>query len=201
LVTECPVLYLALILLHPGLVCVLLRNGGKSTNLFAGFADFLGTRFSGKTAGIDVAACCGRLFQFLDHTPYREACWTSDPKCRSFILPILPLAMRFSSPIVEWSSGWANAFGRINNSPFWILSGVVYYVGLPLVIIPVFAAFYLLVNKNRAALLLSLAVVIPLLIIMAFSLFQCLANRYVFVSLPAFIILASVAVKELLVDK
>jgi mannosyltransferase len=139
-------------------------------------------------------------FIFLTILPIEKPVGLRIQNVALFFLPLLPLAIRFSQPIVEWSSSWANAFGRINNSPFWIFSGVVYYVGLPLVILSVCGAFYLLVNKNRAALLLSLAAAIPLLTLMVFSLFQYSANRYAFISLPAFIILASVAVKELLVD-
>jgi len=63
-----------------------------------------------------------------------------------------------------------------------------------------FGGLYLLSKKNRAALLLGLGAVIPLLSIMTVSLFQYAANRYVFISLLCWIILASVAGRELLIQ-
>jgi 4-amino-4-deoxy-L-arabinose transferase-like glycosyltransferase len=93
---------------------------------------------------------------------------------------------------------WSVAFGFVNNNPLWIVGGVAFYIGIPMIAIGAMSAIHLLAQKNRAALLLSLAAVVPLLSILIVSLFQYAANRYVFVSLTSIIILASVAVKELL---
>ena len=98
---------------------------------------------------------------------------------------------------------WENAFTFINNNPFWILAGVVFYVGIPVTCLSAAGALYLIQRKNRAGLLLVLTSIIPLVAILVLSLIQYTANRYVFISLTSFIILASVAVIELIreVDK
>jgi mannosyltransferase len=91
-----------------------------------------------------------------------------------------------------------NVFGLVNNNPFWIVAGVTYYLGVPLVCAAAVGGAYLLWQKRRATLLLLLAALIPLISIMVLSLFQYSANRYVFVSLTSVIVLASVAITELL---
>jgi len=101
------------------------------------------------------------------------------------------------------AANWEGGFSFINNNPFWILGGVVFYVGIPIICLSAVGAFYLVQSKNRAGLLLALASIIPLVSIIALSLVQYAANRYVFVSLTSLIILASVAVLQLVrqVDK
>lgn len=117
-----------------------------------------------------------------------------------FFLPGLVYApyILLSNPTVREPSLWLDRFGFVNASPFWILAGVVYYVGIPTICIGILGGLYLLIKKNRAALLLGLGAVVPLLGIMTVSLFQYAANRYVFISLMSWIILASVASKEVL---
>ncbi len=119
-----------------------------------------------------------------------------------FFLPglIFGLFLLYSNPTVrEWSL-WLERFGWVNTNPLWILSGVVYYVGIPTICMGALGGLYLLRIKNRASLLFGLGAVVPLLSIMIVSLFQYAANRYVFISLLSWIILASVAVRELLVQ-
>jgi len=115
-----------------------------------------------------------------------------------FFLPGLIVALFFASPFVRQPSRWLAVFGRVNNNPFWIVSGVVYYVRIPTICMGALGALYLLTKKHRASLLLSLAAVVPLLTTMAISLFHYAANRYVFISLTSWIILASLAAMELL---
>jgi len=93
-------------------------------------------------------------------------------------------------------SRWLATFGWINNSPFWILSGIAYYVGIPILCMGFAGALFLLLRRDRAGLLMSLAVLIPLVSVLALSLVQYTANRYVFVSLISWIVLAGVAVRE-----
>jgi hypothetical protein len=95
-------------------------------------------------------------------------------------------------------ANWFSQFGWVNNNPFWILSGVVYYIGLPVMILGLFGAAYLLSKKERAALLLFLSGTVPIGAIMTLSTVQFSANRYVFVALSSWIILAAIAMWELL---
>jgi hypothetical protein len=58
-------------------------------------------------------------------------------------------------------------------------------------------AIYLLVRKNRAGLYFGLAAVVPLLCITFLSLYHYTANRYIFISLTSWVILAGVAAHAL----
>lgn len=102
------------------------------------------------------------------------------------------------TPTVRDLSRGQQAFGFVNTNPLWLASGVVFYMGIPLVLMAVFGAFNLLRQRDRTGLLLSLAATVPLASVMFISLFLYSANRYVFVSLTAVIVLAAVAVRDLL---
>jgi hypothetical protein len=96
------------------------------------------------------------------------------------------------------STFWFFDLAFLNNNPFWILAGVVYYIGVPLVCMGALGGIYLLGRRDRRALLLALGAVLPLVAIMAISLVQYTANRYVFVILTSVVILAAVTVRELI---
>jgi mannosyltransferase len=93
---------------------------------------------------------------------------------------------------------WFNQFAWVNNGPFWILSGVAYYIGIPVMMMGVAGAAYLLSKKDRAGLLLILSATIPLASVMVLSMIQFTANRYVFGALTSWILLAAVAMRGLL---
>ena len=114
-----------------------------------------------------------------------------------FLLPGAVLALFFCGPYLQDFSGWLAGFRRINNNPFWIIAGTVYYIGLPLVCVAATGALYLLGQGNRAALFFSLGALIPLLAIAALAPFHYTANRYIFVSLTSWLVLASLAIQGL----
>ncbi len=116
------------------------------------------------------------------------------------VIPSAILGLVFALPYLREPSIWLDVFSRINNNPFWIASGVVYYIGLPVICVGTAGAIYLLRKMDRAVLLLSIGAVVPLFTIMVVSLFHYTANRYVFVSLTSWVVLASVAAKELFVQ-
>ncbi len=111
------------------------------------------------------------------------------------LVPGMYLVLTF--PAVRDPSLWSQLFGWVNTNPFWILSGVAYYVGVATICAATAAGVYLVLHRNRAGALLALGAVVPLLLIAAVSTFQYAANRYVFVSLTSWLILAGVAVREL----
>ena len=106
--------------------------------------------------------------------------------------------LTLTTPSIRDPSRWISSFGFVNNSPFWILGGVIFYVGIPLICMGMVGALSLLLKRSRIALLLTLAAIVPIVSIMMIALVQYSANRYVFVSLTSIIILASLATKELL---
>jgi mannosyltransferase len=88
-------------------------------------------------------------------------------------------------------------FGFVNNNPLWLLSGVGFYIGIPLLIMAAAGAVILLTRLNRFGLLLTLGFVVPLVSIVIISLFAYSANRYIFPALTSVIILAAFAIHEL----
>lgn len=116
------------------------------------------------------------------------------------ILGIL-LAAYFAWPYLQELSSWLSGFGRINNSPFWLAAGVVYYVRVVTVCLAVAGAILLFSHQSRplqrSALLLSLNAGLPLLTVMLLATFHYTANRYVFITLTSWLILAAAAVVEL----
>ena len=107
------------------------------------------------------------------------------------------VTLLIAGPYMGNPTQWSDTFNLINTNPLWILSGVMFYIGVPVVILSVFGGAYLLHSRNRPALLLILSAIIPLVAVMGLSLVQYAANRYMFMTLPSYLILASVAVWEL----
>ncbi len=91
----------------------------------------------------------------------------------------------------------ANQFGRPNNNPLWVLMGVAFYVRLPVLCMGMVGGLYLLVNRRPEGVLFGLWIAIPLLALLLLTFFTYTANRYVFITLPAWIILASSGTIEL----
>lgn len=83
------------------------------------------------------------------------------------------------------------------DSPYAMLTAVVYYIGTPLAFLTIPGSFFLLTKKKRIGLLLILGSWGVLAAIMLLTLFASTASRYVFMSLPCWVILGAVAVKEL----
>jgi mannosyltransferase len=88
-------------------------------------------------------------------------------------------------------------FGFVNNNPVWIMSGIAFYMGIPLLIMATAGAVILLLRRNRFGLFLTLGFVVPLFSIVITSLFTYSANRYIFPALTSVIVLAGVAIYEL----
>jgi 4-amino-4-deoxy-L-arabinose transferase-like glycosyltransferase len=120
-----------------------------------------------------------------------------------FFAPLLVGALLFSGPYLRDFAGWMRGFGTPNNGPFWLFTGTIFYVGVPLACLAACGALFLFFFQQeavlkRAVLLLGLSAGIPLLILMAISPFHYTANRYAFVSLTGWILLAALSLKALL---
>ncbi len=76
-----------------------------------------------------------------------------------------------------------------------VVAGVVYYVGVPLVCLALLGGVWLLLEKRRSGLFLMTGVLVPLLIAISLSMFVYVHDRYVFLTLPLWLILGAVAVQ------
>ena len=81
--------------------------------------------------------------------------------------------------------------------PLRTVAGVTYYVGVPLMCLGLFGGIWLLVKKKRSGLFLLVGVLVPLLVLIVLSPFSYIHDRYVFITLPIWIVLGAVAVKEM----
>lgn len=111
--------------------------------------------------------------------------------------PCILIGAALAWPFLGNLAGWMDGFGRVNNSPYWIITGFVYYVGLPTISLGACSALYLLGRKNHAGLLFGLAAAVPPLVIAAISPFHYTASRYFFVSLTSWIVLAGIGTAAL----
>ena len=107
-----------------------------------------------------------------------------------FFGPALLAGAVLVAPYASNLDAWLRGFGRLNNSPFFLAAGTIYYVGLPLAVFAGGSGLYLAMRRDRLALLMGLSAVLPLLLIMGISLVQYTANRYVFFSLFSWLVLA-----------
>jgi mannosyltransferase len=117
-----------------------------------------------------------------------------------FFLPgLVPAVVMIASfPAVRNPGEFLRLFGFINNSPFWIVAGTVYYIGLPVFLLGLVGSIELIRQRDRFGLLLLLGGVIPLISVVLASMFQYAANRYIFVALSSWIILAAYSIWTLL---
>ena len=83
------------------------------------------------------------------------------------------------------------------HNPMRVLLSVIYDMGLPLFLAALLGGVFLLWKKSRAGLFLVINAILPLVVLVVFSPFVQSFSRYVFLTLPAWTVLASVAVVEL----
>jgi len=114
------------------------------------------------------------------------------------LLGLLLVALLFALPYLRDLRGWLVGFGAANNTPLWLGAGVLYYLRLPVVVLAIVGAVALFARERHAAILLSLSAVVPLLVLMIISSFHYTANRYAFVSLTSWLILAAAGTHALI---
>ncbi len=116
------------------------------------------------------------------------------------LLPGLIVATLFSWKYLQSPGDWWDSFSFANANPLvvlrWFLS--VGGVDIPVVTLGIVGAAYLLLKKNRAALILSLGALMPVWGVMLASIFQYVHGRYMFVSIFCWLILAAYTIVKLL---
>ncbi|MCU0507971.1 MAG: glycosyltransferase family 39 protein [Anaerolineae bacterium] len=114
-----------------------------------------------------------------------------------FFGPVLFSAALFALPYVLTFDQWMRNFGPPTNAPQRILAGVVLYQTVPITCLAVFGGARLILLKRRPGLFFSLLAFVPLLLIMVISLVHYAANRYVFLALTGWLVLAAWAIQDL----
>lgn len=85
-----------------------------------------------------------------------------------------------------------------NGDPIRLLGNITFNIGIPLMALALFSGLFLITRKHRAGLLMTVNAVVPLAILIVTNPFIFTKDRYVFVVLFSWIILAAVAIHELL---
>ena len=94
-------------------------------------------------------------------------------------------------------AGFIETFAGYTHNPVRVLLSAVYDVGLPLFLLALVGGTYLVLQRSRAGLLLLIGALLPLALLVAGAPFLQTFSRYVFHTLPCWIVLAAVAVERL----
>ncbi|MCJ7535286.1 MAG: glycosyltransferase family 39 protein [Anaerolineales bacterium] len=113
------------------------------------------------------------------------------------VIPTVLIGLVGSYQFISNPEKWLEGFGWINNNPIWIIAGITFYIGIPFICMGLVTAVYFLLSKSRGVLLLTFGAILPAVAIVLLSIFQYSANRYVFVTLTAWLILSALGVWEL----
>jgi hypothetical protein len=87
---------------------------------------------------------------------------------------------------------------RLN--PLWMLISIVNFIGVPVAVVSLFSGLYLTLNKDRKGLFLLSGVAVPLLGLSFFAFFIFSNDRYVFHTLPFWLILCAWGTREIFVQ-
>ncbi|HUG43779.1 MAG TPA: glycosyltransferase family 39 protein [Acidobacteriota bacterium] len=88
-------------------------------------------------------------------------------------------------------------FLYVNKTPLRLGGAVAFNVGVALAVLALMSGVYFLFQKNRAATLLLIGVALPLSMLIPASLFMFTEDRYLFGTLPGWILLASLGINEI----
>ena len=89
--------------------------------------------------------------------------------------------------------------GRPIESPLTQITFMVFSLGIPVFALSLFSGTYLLLQRNRQGLLISLSAFVPFFLVVFLTPFMFTEERYAFVTLPSWLILAAVGINELLI--
>jgi mannosyltransferase len=104
---------------------------------------------------------------------------------------ILELYSYLTTSTTRLAFTYETFIGRTIDDPFRILILIFFNIGIPLVVMALFGTLYSFNNKSRTTLFLSINAIIPVVILAVTSMFSFVVDRYAFVTLPAWIILAA----------
>jgi mannosyltransferase len=90
--------------------------------------------------------------------------------------------------------------GQSNISPLRLLFAIVFRIGVPWICLGFFGGLYQLVERTRIGLFVFLAAVVPIILLLMLAPFSFTVDRYVFITLPFWIILTAIAIKEIFVQ-
>jgi len=126
-------------------------------------------------------------------------------RARNLLILSLPVLAGCFIEVYSWvTTGSSRFFGDMDwffsyrtTDPLRMLSLIGSEIGIPLMVLAFFGGLHLVSQKNRAGLLIFVGAVIPVLLVLVLTPLLFTQPRYAFVTLPSWLILASVGVNEL----
>jgi len=115
----------------------------------------------------------------------------------TFFTPMILLGVVVVFTTGNHYSFFTKIFGHQHN-PIRVTLSVIYDVGLPLFIFAIIGGVYWIYQKNRLGLFLLVGVLVPLVILAVMAPFTQAFSRYVFQTLPFWVILGAMAIKALI---
>ncbi len=114
-----------------------------------------------------------------------------------FLLPMLILGFM----VVLFTGNIFSFFTKIygyQHNPIRVSLAVIYDVGLPLFILAILGGLYSLFQKSRLGLFLMIGTLVPFMILLILSPFVMAVSRYVFQTLPMWIMLGAIAIRAMI---
>jgi hypothetical protein len=87
--------------------------------------------------------------------------------------------------------------GQPNISPLRLSAAIVFRLGVPLFVFGSFTGIYMILIKSRAGLFTFISAILPVILLLIFSLFAFTTDRYVFATMPFWTILGALSVTTL----
>lgn len=122
------------------------------------------------------------------------------------ILTVPAIAIGFLEGYSYIANGASMFFGTLDqfifnpiDDPLRLATFIGFSFGIPLMVLSFFGGMYLLLQKSRLGLLLFLGAFLPVVLLTVLSPFIFTKDRYVFMTLPFYVVLAAVAIREMMV--
>lgn len=87
--------------------------------------------------------------------------------------------------------------GTMNTAPLRLSASIAYRIGVPLLVMGGFTGIYLISLRQRVGLYLLVAALLPVVLLLLLSPFAFTVDRYIFMTLPFWIVLAAVGIQTL----
>ena len=116
---------------------------------------------------------------------------------RNLLLFIIPVICFGVLALIQKSPDFESDFLTHSTNPIRLFASIVNDIGVPLFIIGLIGGVLLILSKSRAGIYILLGAVVPLIILILIAPFSLTTSRYLFATLPNWVILAAFGIREI----
>jgi mannosyltransferase len=117
----------------------------------------------------------------------------------------LPIILFALLEIIRWALGGSpitiafldGFFEQVNTTPIRLSLSIIYRIGVPIFSLGFFCGVYILIKPQRATLFVVIGAALPILLLLLLSIFFFAVDRYIFITLFLWLILAAIAINKL----